>query len=322
LRAILDHLTPPADPNLLVGFNGADDAAVYRLDGERALVLTVDYFTPIVDDPFDFGRVAAANSFSDVYAMGAAPFVALNIAAFPEGELGPEVLARILEGGSAVAREAGVVVAGGHTVTDREVKYGMSVVGMIHPDRIVTNGGARPGDALVLTKALGTGVLATRLKAGKLEEEHYAPFVASMTRLNKTASEIMRGYDVHACTDVTGFGLLGHALEMAEASGVALDISASDLPVLPGALAAIEEHFVPGGAGTNRIFVFEKMKWVRPKEDVLDTLLVDPQTSGGLLVAVPAARAEGFVAALRPSCPEAAIIGRVAAADGVRLRIV
>jgi selenide,water dikinase len=322
LRAILDHLTPPVDPNLLVGFNGADDAAVYRIDSERALVLTVDYFTPIVDDPFDFGRVAAANSFSDVYAMGAAPLVALNIAAFPEGELGPEILARILEGGGTVAREAGVVVAGGHTVTDREVKYGMSVVGMIHPDRIVTNGGARPGDALVLTKALGTGVLATRLKADKLEEKFYAPLVASMTRLNKTASEIMREYDVHACTDITGFGLLGHALEMAEASGVTFDISASDLPVLPGALAAIEGHFVPGGAGTNRIFVFEKMKWVRPKDDVLDTLTVDPQTSGGLLVAVPAVRAAGFVAALRASCPEAAVIGRVAAPDAVRLRIV
>jgi selenide,water dikinase len=322
LRAILDHLTPAVDPNLLVGFSGADDAAVYRLDGERALVLTVDYFTPILDDPFDFGRVAAANSFSDVYAMGAAPLVALNIAAFPEGELGPEVLARILEGGSAVAREAGVVVAGGHTVADREVKYGMSVVGMIHPDRIVTNGGARPGDALVLTKALGTGVLATRLKAGKLADEHYAPFVASMTRLNKAASEIMRRYDVHACTDITGFGLLGHALEMAEASGVTLDIAASDLPVLPGALDAIEGHFVPGGAGTNRIFVFEKMKWIRPKDDVLDTLIVDPQTSGGLLVAVPAARAEGFVEALRPSSPEAAIVGRVAPPGEARLRIV
>jgi selenium donor protein len=322
LRAILDHLTPPADPNLLVGFNGADDAAVYRLDGERALVLTVDYFTPIVDDPFDFGRIAAANAFSDVYAMGAAPLVALNIAAFPEGELGPEVLAKILEGGSAVAREAGVVVAGGHTVTDREVKYGMSVVGTIHPDRIVRNGGARPGDALVLTKPLGTGVLATKLKAGKLEDVYYAAFVASMTRLNKTASEIMREHEVHACTDVTGFGLLGHALEMAEASGVTLDISASDLPVLPGALGAIEGRFVPGGAGTNRIFVFEKMKWVRSKDEVLDTLLVDPQTSGGLLVAVPAARAGGFVEALRQSCPGAAVIGRVAPPGEARLRIV
>jgi selenium donor protein len=322
LRAILGHLTPPADPNLLVGFSGADDAAVYRLDSERALVLTVDYFTPIVDDPFDFGRVAAANSFSDVYAMGATPLVALNIAAFPEGELGPEVLAKILEGGSAAAREAGVVVAGGHTVTDHEVKYGMSVVGTIHPDRIVRNGGARPGDALVLTKPLGTGVLATKLKAGRLEDEHYAAFVASMTCLNKTASEIMREYEVHACTDITGFGLLGHALEMAEASGVTLDISASDLPVLPGALEAIGGHFVPGGTGTNRIFVFDKMEWVRPKDEVLDTLVVDPQTSGGLLVAVPAARAERFVEALRPSCPEAAIIGRVAPPGDVRLRIV
>ncbi len=258
MRAILDHLTPPADPNLLVGFNGADDAAVYRLDGERALVLTVDYFTPIVDDPFDFGRVAAANAFSDVYAMGATPLVALNIAAFPEGELGPEVLARILEGGSAVAREAGVVVAGGHTVTDREVKYGMSVVGTIHPDRIVRNGGARPGDALVLTKPLGTGVLATKLKAGKLEDEYYAAFVASMTRLNKTASEIMREHEVHACTDITGFGLLGHALEMAEASGVTLDIAAADLPVLPGALGGDRRALRPRWSGDQPDLRFRK----------------------------------------------------------------
>jgi selenide,water dikinase len=322
LRDILEHLPLPADPNLLVGFNGADDAAVYRLDDERALVLTVDYFTPIVDDPFDFGRVAAANALSDVYAMGGSPLIALNIAAFPEGELRPEVLAEILKGGAAVAREAGVVVAGGHTVSDREVKYGMSVVGMIHPGRIVKNGGACPGDALVLTKPLGTGVLATKLKAGRLDDASYAALVGSMTLLNKRASEIMREHEVHACTDITGFGLLGHALEMAEASGVTLEIAASQVPVLPGAIEAIEERFIPGGAGTNRIFVYDSMKWVRPKDETLDHLLVDPQTSGGLLIALPGERVEGFVEALRPSCPEAAVVGRVAAAGDVRLRIV
>jgi selenium donor protein len=322
LRAILEHLPLPSDPNLLVGFNGADDAAVYRLDDERALVLTVDYFTPIVDDPFDFGRVAAANSFSDVYAMGATPLIALNIAGFPEGEIGSEVLAKILEGGSAVAREAGVVVAGGHTISDREVKYGMSVVGLIHPGRIIRNTGARPGDALVLTKPLGTGVLATQLKAGKLSDASYALLVASMTRLNKTASVVMRGHDVHACTDITGFGLLGHALEMAEASGVTIEIAVADLPVLPGTLEAIESHFIPGGTGTNRIFVYDKMRWVRPKNETLDTLLVDPQTSGGLLVALPAEQGKKFVEALRASDPKAAVVGRVTEAGDVPLRIV
>ena len=322
MRDILEHLPLPADPNLLVGFNGADDAAVYRLDDERALVLTVDYFTPIVDDPFDFGRVAAANAFSDVYAMGGTPFIALNIAAFPEGELGPEVFAEILKGGAAVAREAGVVVAGGHTVSDPEVKYGMSVVGMIHPGRIVKNGGARPGDALVLSKPLGTGVLATKLKAGRLDDASYAALVGSMTLLNKRASEIMREHEVHACTDITGFGLLGHALEMAEASDVTLEIAASQVPVLPGAIEAIEERFIPGGAGTNRIFVYDSMKWVRPKDDTLDHLLVDPQTSGGLFVAVPQERSDAFVAALRATYPNAAVVGRVSAKGDVRLRIV
>jgi selenide,water dikinase len=322
LRDILEHLPLPADPNLLVGFNGADDAAVYRLDDERALVLTVDYFTPIVDDPFDFGRVAAANALSDVYAMGGTPFIALNIAAFPEGELRPEVLAEILKGGAAVAREAGVVVAGGHTVSDREVKYGMSVVGMIHPGRIVKNGGACPGDALVLTKPLGTGVLATKLKAGRLDDASYAALVGSMTLLNKRASEIMREHEVHACTDITGFGLLGHALEMAEASGVTLEIAASQVPVLPGAIEAIEERFIPGGARTNRNFVYDSMKWAVPKNETLDHLLVDPQTSGGLLVALPEARSKAFVAALRTTYPNAAVVGRVSAAGDVRLRIV
>ncbi len=315
MRDVLRHLPPAADPNLLVGFSGADDAAVYRLDATTALVLTVDYITPVVDDPFDFGRVAATNALSDVYAMGGRPITALNIAGFPEGELGNDVLARILEGGAEVAREAGVVVAGGHTVSDKEVKYGMSVVGTIHPERIVRNSGARPGDALVLTKPLGTGALSTKLKAGKLEETFYAPLVRSMTRLNKKASELMREFDVHACTDITGFGFFGHGLEMAQASGVTLEIRAGEVPVLPGVFEAIEQHFIPGGAGTNRMFVHDHVVWVQPKDDAYERLLCDPQTSGGLLVAVPEGRAHAFVRALASTNTETAVVGRVVAKE-------
>lgn len=313
---------PAADPNLLVGFAGADDAAVYRLDDETALILTVDYITPVLDDPYEFGRVAAANSLSDVYAMGGRPVVALNVAAFPEGELPGEVLAKILEGGAETARQAGVVVAGGHTVSDREVKYGMSVVGTIHPGRIIRNSGARPGDALVLTKALGTGALSTKLKAGKLEPQWVEPLVRSMTLLNATASRLMRAFDAHACTDITGFGFFGHALEMAQASGVTFEIAADRIPALPGALQAIADHFVPGGSGTNRMFVYDHVSWVRPKTDALDQLLCDAQTSGGLLVALPEKQANDFVRALADAYPSASVVGRVVGKGEVFLTVV
>lgn len=294
-----------------MGFGGADDAGVYRLDDETALVLTVDYFTPIVDDPFDFGRVAAVNSLSDVYAMGGEPIVALNVAGFPEAKFHPTVLADILKGGAAGALAAGVAIAGGHTVADEELKYGLSVVGRVHPERVIRNDGARPGDDLVLTKPLGTGVLSTRHKAGELDDEGYEIMVDSMTRLNKDASILMRKFGANAATDITGYGFMGHTLEMAEGSGVTIEILGDAIPFLPGAVDAAENGFLTGGGGTNRIFVFDRIEWKQPANGVLDHILHDPQTSGGLLIAVPARESADLLNALEPVCPGAAIVGRV-----------
>ena len=219
-----------SDPNVLVGYRTNDDAGVYRLSADLAIVQTVDFFTPIVDDPFDFGRIAATNALSDIYAMGAIPLTALNIAAFPVAEHGLEALAQILAGGAAVAAAAGVAILGGHTIEDDEPKYGMAVTGRIHPDGIVSNAGARPGDRLVLTKPLGTGVLSSALKAGRIDAADMAEAVASMTTLNAAASRAMVSAGVHAATDVTGFGLLGHAREVSRASGVRLVIEAGRVP--------------------------------------------------------------------------------------------
>ena len=315
-------MPPSVDPNLLVGFGGADDAGVYRLNDDTALVLTVDYFTPVVDDPFDYGRIAAVNALSDVYAMGGTPLVALNVAGFPEGKLPPTVLADILKGGAAGALEAGIVIAGGHTVTDEELKYGLSVVGTIHPDRVIRNNGARPGDVLVLTKPLGTGVLSTRHMAGKLDDAGYKSLVDSMARLNKEASVLMREFDVHAATDITGYALLGHALEMAAGSDVTIEIFADDVPMLPGAIEAAENGFLTGGGGTNRIFVFDRIVWNHPADPTLEHIFYDPQTSGGLLIAVPEEKGAGFLSALEPVCPGAAIIGRATGKQNTPLVVV
>lgn len=274
------------------------------------MVLTVDFFTPIVDDPFDYGRIAAANSLSDVYAMGARPVAALNIAGFPENELPSEVIGDILRGGAATAKEAGIVIVGGHTVTDPEVKYGLSVVGMVHPDEIVQNTGARPGDRIVLTKPLGTGVLGTAVRADDLPAAEYATLVASMTLLNKDASEKMREFGVHAATDITGYGLLGHALEMAKASDVAFDLVAGDVPALPGALDAIGKRYLTRGGKTNQQFVGDAIEWGDSIPEAIRHLLFDAQTSGGLLIALPADRADGFLKALG-SRHTAAIVGEV-----------
>ena len=315
-------MPPSVDPNLLVGFGGADDAGVYRLNDDTALVLTVDYFTPVVDDPFDYGRIAAVNALSDVYAMGGTPLVALNVAGFPEGKLPPTVLADILKGGAAGALAAGIVIAGGHTVTDEELKYGLSVVGTIHPDRVIRNNGARPGDVLVLTKPLGTGVLSTRHMAGKLDDAGYKSLVDSMARLNKEASVLMREFDVHAATDITGYALLGHALEMAAGSDVTIEIFADDVPILPGAIEAAENGFLTGGGGTNRIFVFDRIVWNHPADPTLEHIFYDPQTSGGLLIAVPEKNGAGFLNALEPVCPGAAIVGRATGKQDTPLVVV
>ena len=307
---MLSGLPEIADPRLLVGAGTFDDAGVVRLSAELALVQTVDFFTPVVDEPFDFGRIAAANALSDVYAMGAKPLSALAVATFPVETLPLDTLRETLAGGLAVLKDEGVLPLGGHTVKGPEFTYGLAVTGLVHPDEVLTNAGARVGDALVLTKALGTGVLATALRRGELAEVERSAMVASMVTTNRRGLEAFAGVEVHALTDVTGYGLLGHALEMAEASGAAVEIDASRVPLLPGAANAVEAGFLPGGLLANA-------SWVEPKlraagvDDVLLRLLCDPQTSGGLLAAVDPGDVPAVLGAcLRLGVP-AALIGRV-----------
>ena len=314
LSRVLATLPVPTHPDLLVGTATADDAGVFRLGHDLALVQTVDFFSPIVDDPFQFGAVAAANAISDVYAMGGEPRTALNIVCFPQRDVPMEVLGEILRGGIAKASEAGVVVLGGHTFNDEEIKFGMAVTGVVHPDRIWRNVGARPGDALVLTKALGTGIVTTARKrgAGTLDEE--AAAVDSMLALNATASRVLREFAVHACTDVTGFSLLGHGFEMAHGSGVRLVVQATCLPVLAGARALALGGQLTGGCRRNRDWLVERVEIAASVPPDLVEIGFDPQTSGGLLAALPAAAGAPAVAALHAAgVSAAAIVGTVEA---------
>jgi len=313
-------LTLTGHPDLLVGLQTADDAAVYRLSPEQAIIQTVDFFTPIVDDPWTYGAIAAANSMSDVYAMGGDVLLALNVAGFPEN-LPPSVVAAVFEGAAAKVAEAGGVIAGGHTVVDAEPKFGLAVTGTIHPDRILTKAGARPGDQLFLTKPIGTGVVSTALKRGSAAEEDVQAAVAAMLTLNRAAAEAIRSVDgVHACTDVTGFGLLGHAAEVAAKSQVGLRVEASAVPLLAGAERYAAEGNLAGGLGRNRDHFASHGGGVRLDPAIpapLAALLYDPQTSGGLLVAVAADQAPAlgaaFAAADLPLWP----IGAVVAGAGI-----
>lgn len=274
------------DANVLVGFDTNDDAGVYRISPECALVQTTDFFTPIVDDPFTFGAVAAANALSDVYAMGGRPISALTILCYP-GTGDFDDLEAILRGGAEKMIEAGCAVVGGHSVNDEEIKFGYAVTGLIHPDRILSNAGARPGDVLVFTKAIGTGVISTALKRGIAKDEHVQGAIRSMLTLNKAACEAMIAAGTHGCTDVTGFGLLGHAREMAMASKVTLEIDSRAIEFLPGALEYAAQGAVPGGLHNNRAFA-ESCVLVKPGVDpAVLQLLYDPQTSGGLLISLP-----------------------------------
>lgn len=282
-----------------------DDAGVLKLSDDLALVQTVDFFTPVVDDPFDFGRIAAANALSDVYAMGAVPLSALAVCSFPSGTLPLEALRATLAGGLAVLQAEGVLPLGGHTVKGPELTYGLAVTGTVHPDRVLTNAGALPGDVLVLTKPIGTGVLATALKQGVLDARGERELVEAMATTNRCAAEACRSFPVHALTDVTGYGLLGHALELAEASGVAVEIRVAEVPLLTGARAAAAAGHIPGGLKANRSWVRDKVILEGVEELALD-LLCDPQTSGGLLVALAEADAEAVVLACR-ACGVAAM---------------
>lgn len=306
-----------ANERVLVGYGTADDAGVYKVRDDLALVQTVDFFTPIVDDPFDFGRIAAANALSDVYAMGGTPITALNIAAFPIETLDAAILEKILEGGASVAKQAGVAILGGHTIKDSEPKYGMAVVGTIHPQHIVTNANARPGDFLILTKPLGTGVLATALKRGAIDEAGMSEAVEWMSTLNDRSSVAMLEAGAHACTDITGYGLLGHAAEMAHGSHVALHIEVSRVPLMPQVLELIERGIVPGGTNDNAAAHAAYTTFQPHVSGALRLALSDAQTSGGLLISIAPDRLEVFRKALNGARALCAVIGEVRDGEGL-----
>jgi selenide,water dikinase len=306
LEELVGALPVDADPNLLVGLAPADDAAVYKLDDERALVFTVDFFPPIVDDPGDFGAIAATNALNDIFAMGATPLVALSVAAFPESLPG-DAVAAVLAGASAKVREAGGVLAGGHTLRDEEPLYGLAVVGTVSPDAIWTKGGAQPGDVLYLTKPLGTGLVVHGRKEGRVDDETLAPVVEQMKALNAEPARTLREVGPHAVTDVTGFGLLGHAYELASRSGVRVELDASLLPVIPAALELARAGVVTGGDRRNREYVGDALEADGVPAEQL-TIAFDPQTAGGLLVALPP---DKTFAATR--------IGTVTDGEGIRL---
>jgi selenide,water dikinase len=304
---------PPAepDPNLLVGLDTSDDAGVYRLTDELAIVQTVDFFTPIVDDPYSFGQIAAANAISDIYAMGGTPLTALNIVAFPISALDKSILSEILRGAADKVKEAGVTLVGGHSIDDKEPKFGLAVTGLIHPDRVRTNAGAKAGDRLILTKPIGVGILTTSLKNGQLTDAEIERVTQVMTALNKKAAEIMSGYEVHACTDVTGFGLLGHTLEMAKASNAVITIDRQNVPVLPRVRELAEKGFVPGGTKNNFAHVRSDVTFPDGLDQIDQWILCDAVTSGGLLISVAGQQAEKLHRELCEAGVEAAVIGEV-----------
>jgi selenide, water dikinase len=311
-----------ADDNVIRGMESLDNAGVYKLRDDLAIVQTVDFFTPIVNDPYDFGQIAVANSLSDVYTMGGRPITAMNIVCFPAKTLDISILGQILRGGADKMREAGVVLIGGHSVDDEELKYGLSVTATVHPDRLVTNSGARVGDRLILTKPLGTGILSTALKAGMLAEETLAKCTKSMATLNKKAGEVMLEFGVCGCTDVTGFGFLGHALQMATNSRVGMEIDAPAVPFFFEAKSLSSQGLCPGGLGHNRDFYGRNIEIDRGVPEFMQDLLFDPQTSGGLLISVAAASAPELLDRLhREGVTEAGIVGTVVGEHAGKIRV-
>ncbi|MFN7390166.1 selenide, water dikinase SelD [Brevundimonas sp.] len=321
LRDILSAMPQAAAfSDLMVGTETSDDAAVWRLNDQQALVATTDFFMPVVDDPFDFGRIAATNALSDVYAMGGRPILALALVGMPVNVLSPETIGKILAGGASVCAEAGVPVAGGHSIDSVEPIYGLVALGLVHPDRVRTNRGARPGDVLILTKALGVGVMSAAYKQGRLDTEGYAALIASTTRLNRIGADLAEIEAVHALTDVTGFGLLGHALEMARGSGLGIQIDGGRVPLLPGVEALVRDGVRTGASTRNWASYGEGVDLPADLSDWRRDLLTDPQTSGGLLVSVAADQAEAVLAQVRAAGFEAAeIVGRVVEGAGVRV---
>lgn len=306
-------MPPQRDPNLLVGTETSDDAGVYRLSDELALVQTIDFFTPIVSDPYLFGEIAAANALSDVYAMGGRPLTAMNLLTFSPRTLPVADAGAILRGGAAKVAEAGAVIVGGHTIEDDQVKYGLAVTGLVHPQRVLANAGAKPGDGLVLTKAIGTGIITTALTAGAAAADSEDAAIASMRTLNRRAAEAAAEHAVNGCTDITGFGLLGHLVELAEGSRVAVTLAARAVPLLPAALALAADGWLPAGLYRNRDHFGGRVDFARGVAEPLQDALYDPQTSGGLLLSLPLAAARTLAATLRNAGHPAALIGVVAA---------
>ena len=321
LEKVLADLPVPNDANVIVGLGTADDAAVYRLDDNTAIVQTVDFFTPIVDDPYHFGAISAANSLSDVYAMGGKPLFALNIVGFPSNRLPMEILKKILKGAQDKADEAGISIVGGHTVDDTEPKFGLAVTGIVHPHRILTNSGAKDGDILILTKPLGLGILTTAIKRGMADNETVEDAIRVMSTLNRTAAEIMTEFEVNACTDITGFGLLGHLKEMIITSGTHAVIDSSAVPIMNNARDFVVANIVPGGTLNNLDFVSEVVDWSDDVSQVSRILLCDAQTSGGLLISIPENDGEGLVKTLCSNGVDAAIIGRITAQPSGKISV-
>jgi selenide, water dikinase len=318
LRPIQGYFSAADYPDLLVGLGDPDDAAVWRLDDQRALVVTTDFFTPVVDDPYDYGAIAAANALSDIYAMGGKPFLALNIAALPP-DLPVEIGAEILRGGAEKAHEAGVVLAGGHTIQDKEPKYGLVVVGFVHPEKILSKSGARAGDRLVLTKPLGFGTVTTALKRDQADPKDVSEAVGWMKRLNRTASELAGDFELLGGTDVTGFSLLGHGIELAENSGVGLHLNFASVPFTRGARKYADDWIFPGGSIDNRTYYGKKVHFAPGIAETSQLLLFDSQTSGGLLLAVPPEKLDGFLDRAAAADQPVWVIGEVTDGEGIQV---
>lgn len=310
LAQVLCQLPKTYDENLIVGLDTSDDAAIYKINEEMALIQTLDFFTPIVDNPYEFGQIAAANSLSDVYAMGGEPKLAMNIVCFPNC-LSPDVLVQILKGGHDKVAEAGALLVGGHTVEDDEPKYGLSVAGFVSPKKVLTNDNAKPGDLLVLTKPLGTGIINTAIKGGLADKDSYKKAVKTMSTLNKYAKEAIDKVKVNSVTDITGFGLLGHSLEMAEGSSVTIKIDYKSVPIIQNALEYAQMGLVPAGSYSNRQYIGDKVKFVISIPDDIKDVLYDPQTSGGLLISIPKDNVELLLKELKNTPTEYGVIGEV-----------
>lgn len=322
LSHILDCLPKSTDPNLLVGTETSDDAGIYRISDDLALVNTVDYFTPIVDDPYTFGAIAATNSLSDVYSMGGIPKTALNITCWPKEDLEISILGDIVRGGAEKAIESGAALVGGHTVESPELMYGLAVTGIVHPDRYVKNFGARTGDVLILTKKLGIGILTTGIKFNKISDEVLPTLVESMTRLNASASEVMLKHGVSACTDVTGYGLLGHASEMAEGNNIRLRFNSSSIPYFDDAPDLVAKNTYTQAYTANTKFLADKVSFNSTVSKELRHIMMEAETSGGLLFALPAENADAALKELHAAdCPEASVIGEVIAGDEAHIDV-